>query len=84
MSEKKQHYKPIRNLAEINALFKNKPIDFNVADKNYALIYNPANYEVQLKAQTPTPSAKGWNRSTFTSRCWMTTCSNPVKPFCSP
>ncbi len=56
MTEKKLEYKPIRNLAEINALFKNKPIDFNVADKNYALVYNPANYELQVKAQTPTPA----------------------------
>ncbi len=56
MTKKKQEYKPIRNLAEINEVFKNKPIDFNVADKNYALIYNPANYELHIKAETPTPA----------------------------
>ncbi|MBC5836092.1 hypothetical protein G6N05_14270 [Flavobacterium sp. F372] len=56
MSEKKQHYKPIRNLTEINTLFKNKPIVFNIANKKYALIYNPANYELQVKAQYPTPA----------------------------
>ena len=56
MSEKKQHYKPIRNLMEVNTLFKNKPIVFNIADKNYALIYNPANYELQVEEQYPTPT----------------------------
>lgn len=56
MTEKKQEYKPIRNLAEINEVFKNKPIVFKIANKKYALIYNPANYEVQVKAQLPTPA----------------------------
>jgi hypothetical protein len=56
MSKKKQQHKPIRNLAEINEVFKNKPIDFNVADKNYALIYHPANYQLEVKALTPTPA----------------------------
>ncbi|WP_329804654.1 hypothetical protein [Flavobacterium facile] len=55
MTKKKQEYKPIRNLAEINEVFKNKPIVFKIANKKYALIYNPANYEIQVKAQYPTP-----------------------------
>ena len=38
MTEKKQEYKPIRNLAEINEVFKNKPIVFKIANKKYALI----------------------------------------------
>ena len=56
LSINKQDYKPIRNSAEINAIFQNKPIDFIIAEKNYALIYNPANYELQVKEQTPTPA----------------------------
>lgn len=56
MSEKKQQYKTLKNLAEINELFKNKPITFKIADKNYMLIYNPANYELQVKTQTPISS----------------------------
>ena len=56
LSKKEQRYKPIRNLAEINTVFQNKPIDFNIAEKNYALIFNPANYELQVKEQTPTPA----------------------------
>ena len=56
MTKKKQEYKPIRNLAEINEVFKNKPIVFKIANKKYALIYNPANYEVQVKAQLPAPA----------------------------
>ena len=55
MSEKKQQYKPIKNKKQINELFKNKPIDFNVTNKNYALIYNPANYKLEVRTQTPTP-----------------------------
>jgi hypothetical protein len=55
MTKKKQEYKPIRNLAEINEVFQNKPIVFNIANKKYALIYNPANYEIQVKAENPTP-----------------------------
>lgn len=56
MSEKKQQYKPLKNLAEINELFKNKPIVFNIADKNYDLIYNPANFELYVKVQIPKPT----------------------------
>ena len=55
MTQKKQHYKPVRNLAEINTLFQNKPIFFTPSEKSYALLYKPANYEVLIKEETQTP-----------------------------
>lgn len=52
MSQKNQQYKLVKNLAEMNALFKNKPITFNVEKKSYALIYNPTKEEIQIQEQT--------------------------------
>lgn len=52
MTQKSHQYKPVKNLTEVNALFKNKPIAFTIEKKSYALIYNPTKEEIQIQEQT--------------------------------
>lgn len=54
MSGKKQHYKPILTLEDVNEVFKNKTIDFHINEREYTLDYNTKKAEIVLKEKTPT------------------------------